>query len=38
MLRDFFILFWQLLKDITQDNVVWLSILFIIILSMVLAI
>ena len=38
MIKDFFVLTWQLIKDVVEDNVVWLSFLFIIILSIVLAI
>jgi hypothetical protein len=38
MIKDFFVLTWQLIKDVVEDNVVWLSFLFIIILSIALAI
>tara|TARA_B100001287_G_C22685266_1_gene532988 strand:- start:3378 stop:3494 length:117 start_codon:yes stop_codon:yes gene_type:complete len=38
MIKDFFTLGWQLIKDVTKDNIVWLSFLFIIVLSIVLAI
>ena len=38
MIKDFFTLGWQLIKDVTKDNVVWLSFLFIIVLSIALAI
>ena len=38
MIKDFFTLGWQLIKEVTQDNIVWLAFLFIIVLSIVLAI
>ena len=38
MIKDFFTLGWQLIKDVTKDNIVWLAFLFIIVLSIVLAI